>query len=181
MQSCSFSCSVRACVRTCLNIFVSFFCFLLHTIIEAKHSSPDYVQSLPLSLINMMHIFCLTENKQKKKNFELCPRISICPRPRIWSLVVESIWNQGGSQVIPQKINSRYHLLCANACHAFICLPCMIKLRVYFITSSWKKPFFDLIYFITSNCYQVTGFISWFNGDTALTDKRLKKNKDHKK
>lgn len=51
----------------CLNIFVSFFCSLLHTIIEAKHSSPDYVQSLPLSLINVMHIFSLTENKQKTK------------------------------------------------------------------------------------------------------------------
>lgn len=175
------------CMRTyvCLNIFVSFFCFLLHAIIEAKHSSPDYVQSLPPSLIDMMLIFCLTENKQTKEkavdfvfqnHFELCPRrISICPRPRIWSSVVESIWNQGGSRVIPQKINSRYHLLCANVCHAFICLPCIIKLRVYFITSSWMQPFCYLIYFITSNCYQVTGFISWFNGDTALTDKRLKK------
>lgn len=44
-----------------------------------------------------------------------------------------------------------------------------------------EEAFFYLIYFITSNCYQVTGFISWFNGYTALTDKRLKKNKDPKK
>lgn len=85
----------------------------------------------------------------------------------LWSSLSAAGWQWGR----PLKINARYHWLCANACRSFIGVPCIIKVRVYFITPARRNPAFIWYISQAENVIRWLLFISWFHCDIEVTER----------